>query len=55
MEVIAPLVFLFSWLFWNLFIRRSSFIEAARTSIDLTLLLYIILNIIVAFNYQKID
>ncbi len=55
LEVIAPLIFLFSWLLWNIAIRNYSFVEASRISVDLTFLLYIILNIIVAFNYKKIE
>ena len=55
LEVVAPLVFLFSWLLWNIAIRSYSFIDAVRMSMEITLLLYVILNIIVAFNYKKIE
>ena len=52
-EIIVPLIFFFSWMIWNVFIKSQSFEEAFTTSTGVTFIIIIILNVLIAFNYAN--
>lgn len=54
LEIVLPLVFFFSWLIWNVTIKSYSFSEAFRISTDITFIVLILINLLVAFNYDKL-
>lgn len=42
------------WLIWNITINNHTFSEAFTIATDITFIIFILINVLVAFGYQKI-
>lgn len=54
LEIIMPLIFFFSWMLWNIVIKKYAFGEAFMISTGITFMIVITTNVLVALNYKKL-
>lgn len=54
LEIVMPLIFFLSWLLWNLLIKKYMFQEAFVISTGITFVVFLLVNLMIALNYQKI-
>ena len=51
-EVITPIVWFFSIIIWKYFIRQLPILEVINDATRLTLMLYVIFNLLIYFRYN---
>lgn len=53
-EVIFPVIWISSFVLWKVFVRKVLFIDALKDASAVTIIIYLILNILIYINYDKI-
>lgn len=53
-EVLFPLIWIISFLIWKILIRKIFIVEALKDGAAVTVIMYLILNLLLYINYEKI-
>lgn len=53
-EVLFPLIWIISFLIWKILIRKIFIVEALKDVAAVTVIMYLILNLLLYINYEKI-
>ncbi|MSA97686.1 hypothetical protein GKF99_05725 [Finegoldia sp. BIOML-A2] len=53
-EVLFPLIWIISFLIWKILIRKIFIVEALKDGAAVTVIIYLILNLLLYINYEKI-
>lgn len=53
-EVLFPMIWIISFVLWKILIRKIFIVEALKDGAAVTVIMYLILNLLLYINYEKI-
>lgn len=53
-EVLFPMIWIISFVLWKILIRKIFIVEALKDGAAVTAIMYLILNLLLYINYEKI-